>query len=165
MVDREPTLSERARVLVERAARAHRTIAVAESCTGGLVGKLLTDAPGASAAFVGGVIAYANDVKVGLLGVPEEMLATEGAVSEAVARRMAEGVVEATGATTSIAVTGVAGPGGGSEEKPVGTVWIATVVAGRTEAECERFSGDRDMIRRGAAEVAIARLQHRIDAE
>jgi nicotinamide-nucleotide amidase len=101
------------------------TLATAESCTGGLIASRLTDVPGASAVFTHGFVTYANEAKVSLLGVPEELLAVRGAVSEPVARAMAEGALRASGADVAVAVTGIAGPDGGTPEKPVGTVFLA----------------------------------------
>ena len=100
-----------------------QTLAVAESCTGGLVGKVITDLPGASAYFLGGVVSYANSAKHELLGVDAASLTTHGAVSEVVVQQMAHGVRERFGADLGLAITGIAGPGGGSDDKPVGTVW------------------------------------------
>lgn len=141
-----------------------RSIAVAESCTGGLVGKRLTDRPGASDVVLGGVIAYANEVKVDKLGVPDSLIETYGAVSEEVAVAMAQGAAERFSARTSVAVTGVAGPGGGSDEKPVGTVWLATSVDGQVVASLGRFPGDRDSVRTRAAQGALAQLYRRLRA-
>jgi nicotinamide-nucleotide amidase len=109
------------RLLAEKA----KTIAVAESCTGGLIAEKLTDIPGSSEYFLGGVVAYANSAKQDLLGVPESFLADHGAVSEPVARAMAYGVRERFGADIGVATTGISGPGGGSEGKPVGLVYLA----------------------------------------
>ena len=121
-------------------------IAVAESCTAGLVLGRLTDMPGSSAWVIGGVVAYANDVKTRELGVPDAMLAAHGAVSEPVARAMADGVRASFGADIGVAITGIAGPDGGSETKPVGTVVIA--VSGPTPAvRTSIFPGDRQMVR------------------
>ena len=123
------------------------TLATAESCTGGSVAARLTSVPGASRAFVGGVVAYANRVKTDLLGVPESVLREHGAVSEATVRAMAEGVRQRLGADVGVATSGVAGPGGGTPEKPVGTVWLAVSWPGetgpQTDAVLLRLSHDR----------------------
>jgi nicotinamide-nucleotide amidase len=105
-------------------------LATAESCTGGLIANRVTNVPGSSAVFTHGFVTYANEAKVGLLGVSEDSLENYGAVSEAVAREMAEGALAASGANIAVAITGIAGPGGGSEEKPVGTAWIGLAVKG-----------------------------------
>lgn len=136
-----------------------RTVAVAESCTGGLLGARLSAIPGASDAFVGGVIAYANAVKVTELGVTAGMLEHEGAVSEAVARRMAEGAARRFDADAAIAVTGIAGPTGGTPDKPVGTVWLATVLGGRVDAAKRVFPGGRDEVRHRSSQAALDLLR------
>ncbi len=141
-----------------------RTVAVAESCTGGLLGKRLTDRPGASAFFLGGIVAYADRVKEQELGVAPELLRREGAVSRAVAGAMARGVRERLGADLGLSVTGIAGPSGGGPEKPVGTVWFGLASAEGTETRVERFGEDRETIRERAAQAALAFL-HRILAE
>lgn len=132
--------------------------ATAESCTGGLTGAMLTARPGSSDWYLGGVISYANEVKKRLLGVREEDLATVGAVSEPVVRSMALGACKATGAEAAMSTSGVAGPGGGSEEKPVGTVWIGWALNGRTRAKVFHFAGSRDEVRVQAARQAVAGL-------
>ena len=129
--------------------------ATAESCTGGLIGAMLTAVSGSSEWYEGGVISYSNGVKMGLLGVREEDLAAFGAVSEAVVRSMALGACRATGAALSCAVSGVAGPGGGSAEKPVGTVWIGWSLHGETRARKFLFPGDRDEVRAQTAREAV----------
>jgi nicotinamide-nucleotide amidase len=139
------------------------TVAVAESCTGGMLGMRLTAVPGASDVVLGGVIAYANAVKVRDLGVPEPVLAAEGAVSEAVARAMASGVRARCGATVGIGITGVAGPGGGTPDKPVGTVWVAVDVDGTVQAARAVFPGNRHEIRYRAAQAALDRLRRALD--
>jgi len=117
--------------LVEKASSAGKTVATAESCTGGLIGAAITATAGSSSVFQGGIIAYDNRIKTKLLGVPPSTLGKYGAVSEKVAERMAAGCAERLGVDYAVSVTGVAGPGGGSPEKPVGTVWIG-VSDGRT---------------------------------
>jgi len=119
------------------------TLATAESCTGGAIAAALTGVPGASRVFAGGIVAYGNPVKTAQLGVPEGLLETHGAVSEPVVRAMAEGVRAATGANVGVSATGVAGPGGGTPEKPVGTVWIAVASPAGTTAQLLRLSPDR----------------------
>lgn len=147
-------VGELARVLLER----RLTCATAESCTGGLTGAMLTARPGSSDWYLGGVISYANEVKKGLLGVREEDLETVGAVSEAVVRSMALGACAATGAHAAMSTSGVAGPGGGTKEKPVGTVWIGWALNGETRAAVFHFSGNRDEVRVQAARQAIRGL-------
>lgn len=132
-----------------------RTVASAESCTGGLVAKRLTDLPGSSRVFLGGVVAYANEVKVRRLGVDPADLDRHGAVSEPVVRRMALGVAEAFGADAGIGITGVAGPEGGTAEKPVGTVWYAATLDGRAVTRLETFPGDRRAVRARSAQAAL----------
>jgi len=145
--------------LLERNAR----VAVAESCTGGLIGKYLTDLPGSSRVFWGGFLSYSNEAKAKLLGVGEALLASEGAVSEAVVRAMAEGAVAASGAEAGIAVSGIAGPEGGSADKPVGTVWMAVAVKGAgCDARLFSFTGSRDMIRRRSAVAAMLFAEARL---
>ena len=138
------------------------TVGVAESCTGGLLGARLTAIPGSSDVVVGGVIAYSNALKVSLLGVPSTALADQGAVSEPVVRAMASGARSATGASIGVAITGIAGPGGGTEEKPVGTVWIASDVAGDVEARRLRLIGDRTEVRQRAAQAALELVRRRV---
>ena len=132
--------------------------ATAESCTGGLIGAALPDIPGSSAWYRGGVISYANEAKIRLLGVSGAILATRGAVSEEVAVAMAQGACGTLGADVAMASTGIAGPGGGSPLKPVGTVWLAWVVHGSAHAKLFHFSGDRAAIRSQAVEAAISGL-------
>ena len=136
-------------------AEAGRTLTTAESCTGGLVAERLTRVAGSSAYFLGGVVSYTNELKTRLLGVPEEMIAAHGAVSEPVARGMASGVRERYGADYGIGITGIAGPGGGSAEKPVGTVHIA--IAGPSGGAHRQpiFPGDRERVRLQASQLAL----------
>jgi nicotinamide-nucleotide amidase len=130
------------------------TIAVAESCTGGMLGERITAIPGSSDVFLGGVIAYHNDIKTGTLGVREDDIAQHGAVSEQVALQMATGVKTRLSAGVGIGVTGVAGPGGGTSGKPVGLVWIA-VDSRERKARRFHFGGDRTEIRQRAAQAAL----------
>ena len=133
-------------------------LAVAESCTGGLVTKRLTDHPGASTFFVGGVIAYDDSVKISALDVSQQDLSRFGAVSEVVAIQMALGASKRLGSDVGLAVTGVAGPGGGTKEKPVGRVWFAVVLNGEERTCSVDFLGDRDAVRERAAQAALAML-------
>ncbi len=143
-----------AAIVLERCRASGLTLAVAESCTGGMLGERLTSVPGSSDVFLGGVIAYHNEIKRSLLGVRSDALDRSGAVSEEVALQMASGVRERLGADVGVSVTGIAGPGGGTTEKPVGLVWIA--VHG-SELKARRFhvGGDRAEIRQRAAQAAL----------
>ncbi len=155
--------------LASALARRGWVLATAESCTGGMVAERWTARPGASETFVGGAVAYADAVKEGWLGVPPEVLLRHGAVSEPVARQMAVGVCEALDADCGLGITGVAGPDGGTPEKPVGTVWIAAAVPGaagegrRVEAVHEVFAGDREGIRIRAVQRALHLLFGLVD--
>ena len=130
-------------------------IAVAESCTGGMLGARITAIAGSSDTMLGGVIAYANTVKEQHLGVRPETLRAHGAVSEETAREMAVGVCERFGAQVGVSITGIAGPGGGSPEKPVGTVCMAVSAGGAIRALKVQMLGDRDEIRRRSAQAAL----------
>ena len=130
-------------------------IATAESCTGGLLGARITQIPGSSDVYAGGIIAYANEVKVAQLGVRDATLATHGAVSEEVAREMAEGVQRTLGTSIGVGITGIAGPGGGSPEKPVGTVWLAVSGIGDTRSLGRVYVGDREEIRLRATQASL----------
>lgn len=144
--------------IIEKCGAQGATIATAESCTGGLISVALTDISGASAVFTHGFITYANAAKIEMLGVPETLLVQHGAVSEAVARAMAEGARRKACSTYSVAVTGIAGPSGGSAEKPVGLVHIAAASATRTLHVRESFAGDRAQVRAQATERALRLL-------
>jgi nicotinamide-nucleotide amidase len=154
----ESSTGDVADALDEALARRGKRLAVAESCTGGLVAKRVTDVAGSSRVFAGGVIAYADEVKVRELGVSPDDLLREGAASGPVARQMALGVAERFGVEAGIGVTGIAGPGGGTPEKPVGTVWIAVSVEGDVRTERLSLVGDRHAVRERAAQEALARL-------
>jgi len=133
----------------------HLTIAVAESCTGGLLASRLTDVPGSSDYVDRGVVCYSNRAKTELAGVPEALIREHGAVSEPVALAMAEGIRARAGTNIGIGVTGIAGPGGGTEHKPVGTVAVAVVVDGETRVRTFQFFGGRDMVKFQAAQSAL----------
>ena len=141
-----------------------QTLATAESCTGGLVGAALTGLPGSSAWYLGGVIAYANDLKVRLLGVPADVLAAHGAFSLETARAMAEGACAATGADYAISITGIAGPAGGTPEKPVGLVFIGVAAPHGTATFKHHFSGSRAEIRQAATEAALRHLLEAVES-
>ena len=138
------------------------TIGVAESCTGGLLGGRLTAISGSSDVMLGGVIAYHNDVKQHRLGVDEKTLRDHGAVSEEAVREMARGARRATGASIGLSITGIAGPNGGTDEKPVGTVWMGTDVDGEIETRLVRLWGDRQEIRERAAQWTLEFLRRRL---
>ena len=131
------------------------TLALAESCTGGLLARMVTEVPGASAVFLEGVVVYSDGAKMRRLGVREETINAHGAVSEACAREMAEGLIGEAGATLAMAITGIAGPTGGSDEKPVGTVFFALAHPNGIMVERARFPGERPFIRVQAAFWAL----------
>ncbi len=138
------------------------TLSVAESCTGGLVGHRLTNIAGSSAYFERGVVVYSNRAKQELLGVPEEVLRTHGAVSAACAEAMARGICERSGSPCGLSITGIAGPDGGSAAKPVGTVFIGVAVAGEVVSRRFRFGGDRNSVKRQSAQMALDMLRRRL---
>lgn len=144
-------------------------ITTAESCTGGMLASMLVNAAGASEIFKEGYITYSNEAKSRLLGVDAQALERYGAVSETVARQMAEGAAAAAGATAALSVTGIAGPGGGTKEKPVGLVYIGCYLDGSTTAERNLFHGSRLEIReasaRRALELLLARMEELGDGE
>ena len=141
--------------LQARCVRTGLTLATAESCTGGLVGHVITEQPGSSAYYLGGVVAYADRTKAGLLDVPEATLAAHGAVSAQVAAAMAEGVLRRCGADLAVAVTGIAGPEGGSEAKPVGLTYVAIAGVAGTEVRRHLWHGDRVANKVESAEAAL----------
>ena len=138
------------------------TLSVAESCTGGLVGHRLTNIAGSSAYFERGVVVYSNRAKQELLGVPDEVLRTHGAVSAACAEAMARGICERSGSPCGLAITGIAGPDGGSAAKPVGTVFIGVAVGGDVASRRFRFGGDRSSVKRQSAQMALDMLRRRL---
>jgi competence/damage-inducible protein CinA-like protein len=151
-----------AAVVLEQLRARHLTVAVGESCSGGLLGARLTAIPGSSDVVLGGVIAYANDVKERLLGVSGETLRGWGAVSEEVVVEMARGARRATGASVGFGITGIAGPGGATEGKPVGTVWIAVDVEGQMHTRLLTLWGDRDEVRQRSAQWAMELLRRKL---
>jgi nicotinamide-nucleotide amidase len=148
-----------AAVVLDQLRHGRHRLGIAESCTGGMVAERVTNIPGASDTFIGGVVAYADVVKTAALKVPLETLEAHGAVSEETVRAMAEGAQRLFSADCTIAVTGIAGPGGGTPEKPVGTVWLAARVHTTTQALKRLLPGDRDEIRRRAAQAGLDLLR------
>jgi PncC family amidohydrolase len=156
-------LGELAKRLQAAAVASGSTVALAESCTGGLVAATLTEIAGSSGYFVGGVVSYANDAKRDLLGVDEAILSAHGAVSAQVARAMALGARERFGATLAASVTGIAGPDGGSAEKPVGLTYVAVADSDGVEVRRVVWPGDRDANRRDSATAVLAMLLARVE--
>ena len=148
--------------LAERLLGKQWMLATAESCTGGMIAAYCTDLSGSSAWFERGFVTYSNEAKTELLGVPSDLILKDGAVSESVARAMALGACYRSNANVSVAVTGIAGPTGGSADKPVGTVWLAWCVDGIAQAEMRLFSGDRTQIRQDTVQAAIEGLLSRL---
>lgn len=148
--------------LAQRLMAQHWMMATAESCTGGMISARCTDLAGSSAWFERGFVTYSNAAKQELLGVDAGLIAQHGAVSEAVARSMALGAFNQSQAQVTVAVTGVAGPAGGSADKPVGTVWFAWCIEGRVEAEKIWFAGDRAAVREATVQHALQGLLTRI---
>jgi nicotinamide-nucleotide amidase len=148
-----------AAVVIDGLLRGGHRLATAESCTGGLVSQRLTAVPGASAVYVGGVVAYANEVKEEVLGVPADLLARHGAVSEEAALAMAQGVAGRLGAGAAMAVTGIAGPGGGTADKPVGTVYVAARLGAAERVARLGLPGDREAVRCRSAQAALDLLR------
>ncbi len=146
----------------ERLSELQHTLATAESCTGGLIAHTITNVPGASGYFTGGVIAYSNEIKIRYLGVPPGVLAEHGAVSEPVARLMALNVQRAFQTQYALSATGIAGPGGGTSEKPVGLVYFGLATDGPVEVVRHLFEGGREEIKSKTAEAALALLWEHI---
>ena len=150
------SLKRKTKLLLNHCRKKSLRLTTAESCTGGLVSACLTAIPGSSDVVEGGFVTYSNHSKKVLLGVPANMLEAHGAVSEEVARAMAEGAVQLTEANLSVAITGVAGPGGGSVDKPVGLVYLGVAGVNRTSQQSQFFfQGDREKIRSDSVEAAI----------
>jgi nicotinamide-nucleotide amidase len=162
----EESIATLAEALVTELIAAQKTVATAESCTGGWIAKSLTDVSGSSGAFGYGVVSYSNGAKESILGVAARTLEQYGAVSEATVREMVDGVLRLSGADLAVAVSGVAGPDGGSEEKPVGTVWIAFAERGqgkpRIDAAKHVLGGDRATIRARTVILALQGLRERL---
>lgn len=154
-------IQELAERVINSARDAGTTLGCVESCTGGLVGGALTGVPGSSDAFMGGLVTYANESKVRLVGVERETLEEHGAVSSQVAARMAMGGLAVLGVDRCVSVTGIAGPSGGSEEKPVGTQWFGLAIKGEEGVRCSmaEFDGDRNEVRRQAIVMALRFLE------
>jgi len=148
--------------LAERLAANGRMLATAESCTGGWIAKVLTDRAGSSAWFDRGFVTYSNQAKQDMLGVQPATLQRHGAVSRETVLEMAQGAVERSAAQYGVAVSGIAGPGGGTPDKPVGTVWLAWATPDSLEAVCERFDGDREQVRMQTVERALRGLFERL---
>ena len=156
-------LRQLAQAVGDRLQARAETLVTAESCTGGWIAKACTDVAGSSRWFQGGVVAYSNHLKVAFLDVPEGLLERHGAVSEQVVRAMAAGALTRTGSTVAVAVSGVAGPDGGTADKPAGTVWLAWAWREqdgslRTETRRELYPGGRDEVRRWTVRCALERL-------
>lgn len=147
----DQTIHELSTGVVHELSAAGKAVSTAESCTGGWIAKALTDVSGSSSCFAYGIVSYSNGAKESMLGVQNETLVKNGAVSEPTVREMAEGALRLSGADISVAVSGVAGPDGGSDEKPVGTVWFAWSLRGpkgiTTETDLQHFEGDRTSVR------------------
>jgi nicotinamide-nucleotide amidase len=159
MVTTQNAIEER---LVQVLSREKLWLAAAESCTGGLIAHRLTNVPGSSECFLGGVVAYSNALKEALLGVSKQTLGAVGAVSEKVAREMAEGARDRFGADITVAVTGIAGPGGGTPDKPVGLVYLAVAWQGGCDVARMEFSGTREEIKGQTADAALTMVWERI---
>lgn len=156
-------ICEKARALVHDAAAKAKKIATAESCTGGMIGAAITDIPGSSAVFDRGFITYSNEAKIEVLGVPKELIEKHGAVSAEVAEAMAKGALARSRADIAVAVTGVAGPGGGTRDKPVGLVWFGIATPQGARAETRNFpGGGRDFVRTRTVETALSLLLHAV---
>jgi len=167
MADHE-AIEDLAKALVAELAAASKAVSTAESCSGGWVAKAITDIPGSSVVFHYGVVSYSNGAKESLLGVQIDTLEQHGALSEAVVIEMAEGTLNLSGADVAVAVSGVAGPDGGSKEKPVGMVWFAWAVRDgskvKSSTSCKQFEGDRDLVRELTVVHALQGVRERIDS-
>jgi nicotinamide-nucleotide amidase len=165
-MDKTESISALSEALVSELAEARKMVAAAESCTGGWIAKSLTDNAGSSACFAYGVVSYSNGAKESILGVSSDTLKQHGAVSEATVGEMADGVLNLSGADYAVAVSGVAGPGGGTDEKPVGTVWFAWASRGkdgsRIDAQKHTFKGSREEVRTQSVVIALQGIRERL---
>lgn len=152
------------RLLTDPSGSALLTVAAAESCSGGAVAHRITSVAGSSVYFLGSIVSYSNGSKIGLLGVPEEIIETRGAVSDECARAMAEGARRVIGADIAVSTTGIAGPGGATARKPVGLVYTAVADADGVISREHRFAGDRTAVVDAATEAALRMLLDRIEA-
>jgi nicotinamide-nucleotide amidase len=155
-------LAERVEELASRLTKLGWTLSTAESCTGGWIAKCCTDRAGSSAWFERGFVTYSNEAKHGMLGVDETVLAEAGAVSREAALQLAGGAQASAGTDVAVAVTGIAGPEGGTAEKPVGSVWFAWAIQGSVDAEMKQFPGNRDAVRRHTVSHALQGLIDRL---
>ena len=166
MADHE-ALNELAAAVVKDLTASGKALATAESCTGGWVAKTITDVPGSSACFGYGIVSYSNGAKESILGVSNQTLEENGSVSEPVVKEMAEGAANLSGADIAVAVSGIAGPDGGTDEKPVGTVWIAFAHRDhskiKVDTELRNFDGDREAIRELTVAYALRGVLERIN--
>ena len=165
MADHE-ALFELANALVTELTGSGQAVATAESCTGGWIAKAITDVPGSSACFAYGVVSYSNGAKESMLGVPNQTLEENGSVSEPVVRDMAQGALNLSGADLAVAISGIAGPDGGTGDKPVGMVWIAWATRNGpkiiVQSECCQFDGDREAIRERTVYRALEGILERL---
>jgi len=165
MADHE-SIRNMAAAVVGQLSSLGKAVSTAESCTGGWIAKAITDISGASAVFQYGIVSYSNGAKESILGVGNQTLEDHGSVSEPVVAEMAEGSLHLSGADIGVAVSGIAGPDGGSQEKPVGTVWFAWAVRSggkvATQTSCQQFDGDRDLVRELTVIYALQGVMDRI---
>ena len=158
LLNTEQSIAEIIGLIADLIQKNGQMLVTAESCTGGMIAAACTDLAGSSNWFERGIVSYSNAAKTELLGVDAALIELHGAVSEQVVRAMAAGAVAHSKAQVSVAVTGVAGPGGGSAEKPVGTVWFGWMVGGQLSSELMRFEGDRAAVRAATVKHALQRL-------
>jgi len=165
MADHE-SINKLAAALVAELSASGKAVSTAESCTGGWVAKAITDVPGSSVVFGYGIVCYSNGAKESMLGVQNQTLVDHGSVSEPVVEEMAEGALNLSGSDMAVAVSGIAGPDGGTKEKPVGTVWFAWALRdgskARTETSCQQFDGDRELVRELTVAHAIQGVLDRL---